>query len=292
MAARKATGEVALPVIVATLTTVAAFAPLMFWPGIVGDFMGYLPLTLIITLSSSLFVALVIVPTFCAIFLRPEGAPAPRPMTRVARWSLVGAIALFLLGVAAFNPLTALLFALTAVVLVGLREVDGEGRADEEAEQDARARGDHRVVLLGVDDGSVLAVGELGPGERVAAAAVEGELARLVVSDVDEGTVRLLELSAAGLSELFTGALAGPAAELAADPEGVLRAVGRGPAGVAIGEAGGRSVVALGSELAVLGDGEVVAVPLPAIDAVRHEAGTSVLLTGQDGARAVVTFGG
>ena len=179
-----------------------------------------------------------------------------------------------------------------AVVLVGLREVDGEGRADEEAEQDARARGDHRVVLLGADDGSVLAVGELGPGERVTAAAVEGELAQLVVSDVDEGTVRLLELSAAGLSERFIGALAGPAAELAADPEGVLRAVGRGPAGVAIGEAGGRSVAALGSELAVLADGEVVVVPLPAIDAVRHETGTSVLLAGQDGARALVTFGG
>ena len=60
-ASKKATGEVAMPVIAATFTTLAAFAPLLFWPGIIGDFMGYLPLTLIITLSSSLFVALVII---------------------------------------------------------------------------------------------------------------------------------------------------------------------------------------------------------------------------------------
>jgi multidrug efflux pump len=76
MAARKATGEVALPVIAATATTLAAFAPLLFWPDVAGEFMKYLPLTLIITLSSSLFVALVIVPTLCAIFLKPEGRPS------------------------------------------------------------------------------------------------------------------------------------------------------------------------------------------------------------------------
>ena len=171
MAARKATGEVALPVIVATLTTVAAFAPLMFWPGIVGDFMGYLPLTLIITLSSSLFVALVIVPTFCAIFLRPEGAPAPRPMTRVARWSLIGAVALFLVVVAAFNPLTAFLFALTAVVLVGLHKfvLDRAARVFQARglpvilrryERTLRWTLDHRLVVLG--GCVVLFVGTIG----------------------------------------------------------------------------------------------------------------------------------
>ncbi|HUU69955.1 MAG TPA: efflux RND transporter permease subunit [Planctomycetota bacterium] len=66
-AAINATTEVAWPVITSTLTTVAAFFPLMFWPGIMGDFMKYLPITLIITLSSSLFVALVINPTVCSI---------------------------------------------------------------------------------------------------------------------------------------------------------------------------------------------------------------------------------
>jgi len=73
-AAIKATGEVAQPVAASTLTTVAAFFPLLFWPGIMGEFMLYLPKTVIITLSSSLFVALVINPALAAFFLRlPPG---------------------------------------------------------------------------------------------------------------------------------------------------------------------------------------------------------------------------
>lgn len=69
-AAVKATGEVAQPVIASTITTVAAFFPLLFWSGIMGEFMKYLPITVIITLSSSLFVALVINPAMAAIFTR------------------------------------------------------------------------------------------------------------------------------------------------------------------------------------------------------------------------------
>ncbi|WP_300455118.1 efflux RND transporter permease subunit [Desulfobacula sp.] len=69
-AAMKATGEVAWPVIGSTLTTLAAFFPMIFWPGIMGEFMKYLPITLIITLSSSLFVALIINPAMCAFFMR------------------------------------------------------------------------------------------------------------------------------------------------------------------------------------------------------------------------------
>jgi multidrug efflux pump subunit AcrB len=55
-AARVGTDQVAWPVITSTLTTLGAFSPLMFWPGIMGEFMGYLPLTLIMALSASLFV--------------------------------------------------------------------------------------------------------------------------------------------------------------------------------------------------------------------------------------------
>lgn len=66
-AAMRGTGEVAWPVITSTATTVAAFTPLLFWPGIVGDFMKYLPITVIITLASSLFVALIITPTITTI---------------------------------------------------------------------------------------------------------------------------------------------------------------------------------------------------------------------------------
>ncbi len=69
-AVMKATSEVAYPVIGSTLTTVAAFSPMLFWPGIMGEFMSYLPLTLIVTLSSSLFVALVINPAMASLFMK------------------------------------------------------------------------------------------------------------------------------------------------------------------------------------------------------------------------------
>jgi multidrug efflux pump len=73
-AAVTATREVAQPVIASTLTTVAAFFPIIFWPGIMGEFMAYLPKTVIITLSASLFVALVINPALAAMFLKvPQG---------------------------------------------------------------------------------------------------------------------------------------------------------------------------------------------------------------------------
>lgn len=69
-AARYALGEVAYPIISSTLTTLAAFSPLAFWGGITGEFMKNLPITLIIVLSSSLFVALVIIPVFSATFIK------------------------------------------------------------------------------------------------------------------------------------------------------------------------------------------------------------------------------
>ena len=68
-AAMSGAAEVAWPVITSTLTTVAAFAPMIFWPGIMGSFMKYLPITLIITLLSSLFVALVINPMLSSILV-------------------------------------------------------------------------------------------------------------------------------------------------------------------------------------------------------------------------------
>ncbi|MFH1898740.1 MAG: efflux RND transporter permease subunit [Candidatus Desantisbacteria bacterium] len=68
-AAKIATREVAGPVISSTLTTVAAFTPLLFMPGISGQFMRYIPIGVIITILASLFVALVINPVFCAVFM-------------------------------------------------------------------------------------------------------------------------------------------------------------------------------------------------------------------------------
>ena len=69
-AVMKATSEVAYPVIGSTATTLAAFSPMLFWPGIMGEFMSYMPLTLIVTLSSSLFVALVINPAMASLFMK------------------------------------------------------------------------------------------------------------------------------------------------------------------------------------------------------------------------------
>jgi len=69
-AVMKATSEVAYPVIGSTVTTLAAFSPMLFWPGIMGEFMSYMPLTLIVTLSSSLFVALVINPAMASLFMK------------------------------------------------------------------------------------------------------------------------------------------------------------------------------------------------------------------------------
>jgi multidrug efflux pump subunit AcrB len=60
--------EVAWPVTTSTFTTVCAFLPLMFWPGIMGDFMKYLPFTLSLGLLSSLFVGLIFNPTICSVW--------------------------------------------------------------------------------------------------------------------------------------------------------------------------------------------------------------------------------
>ncbi|MEZ5778794.1 MAG: efflux RND transporter permease subunit [Paracoccaceae bacterium] len=67
MASHRMTG----PVLAATATRVAAFSPLLFWPGIVGEFMKYMPITLIATLSASLVYALIFAPTLGAIIAKP-----------------------------------------------------------------------------------------------------------------------------------------------------------------------------------------------------------------------------
>ncbi len=94
-AALEGTTEVGWAIIAATFTTVGAFFPMLFWPGIMGEFMGYLPLTVVITLLSSLFVALVINPTLCAtlmkvgddVELEPESVPDIR-LYRIYRATL------------------------------------------------------------------------------------------------------------------------------------------------------------------------------------------------------------
>ncbi len=65
-------GEVAWPIIASTATTLAVFIPLALWPGMMGEFMQYLPITLMIVLGSSLFVALVINPVLTAVLMKVD----------------------------------------------------------------------------------------------------------------------------------------------------------------------------------------------------------------------------
>ena len=82
-AARLATSEIAMPIISSTATTLAAFLPLAFWDSIMGEFMKYLPIVLIITLISSLFVALVITPVVAATFIKmDDGNVNNRPIKK------------------------------------------------------------------------------------------------------------------------------------------------------------------------------------------------------------------
>lgn len=71
-AAKIAAGEVFLPVLTGTLVVLAPFVPLMFWPGVIGKFMYFLPVTLIVALLASLFVAYIINPVFAVDFMKPH----------------------------------------------------------------------------------------------------------------------------------------------------------------------------------------------------------------------------
>ncbi|HHF3145896.1 TPA: multidrug efflux RND transporter permease subunit VmeK [Vibrio diabolicus] len=69
---RDAAKRMAWPITASTATTLAAFAPLLFWPDITGEFMKYLPLTLIATLAASLMMALLFVPVIGGIIGKPQ----------------------------------------------------------------------------------------------------------------------------------------------------------------------------------------------------------------------------
>lgn len=112
-AALRATQEVAWPVITSTLTTLLVFAPLLFWPGIMGEFMSYLPITTITVLTASLFVALVINPVVAANFLKPgkqkvfdDSGEAKGSILhayqKVLRWSLDRPTLVLFLAIGAF----------------------------------------------------------------------------------------------------------------------------------------------------------------------------------------------
>jgi multidrug efflux pump subunit AcrB len=104
-AAKSAVGEIAMPIISSTATTLAAFFPLLFWDSMMGEFMSYLPVTLIIVLTSSLFVALVIIPVISSSYIK-YGDQNPPPNKRRAL-TVAGSMAAF-----------AILFYITKVYLL------------------------------------------------------------------------------------------------------------------------------------------------------------------------------
>ncbi len=94
IAAKKAAGEVFMPVLAGTLTTLAPFFPLLLWKGLIGKFMIYLPTMLILTLTASLIVAFIINPVFAVSFMKPEGKEHEMPKKAIFRkWWLWAFIA-------------------------------------------------------------------------------------------------------------------------------------------------------------------------------------------------------
>ncbi|MCF6350707.1 MAG: efflux RND transporter permease subunit [Flavobacteriaceae bacterium] len=97
-AAKYGVGEVAWPIIASTATTLAAFIPLGFWPGVMGQFMKYFPLTLIMVLASSLFVALVINPVLTSMYMKVEKTKTPfkKVLIRSAFLGFIGVLFLLI----------------------------------------------------------------------------------------------------------------------------------------------------------------------------------------------------
>jgi multidrug efflux pump subunit AcrB len=91
-AAKAAAGEVFAPILSGTLTTLAPFFPLAFWPGIVGDFMFYIPITIIIALFASLIVAYIINPVFAVSFMKHEDESDQLPKNKIYRNGIIIAV--------------------------------------------------------------------------------------------------------------------------------------------------------------------------------------------------------
>ena len=123
--AKEAAGEVFIPVLAGTATTLAPFFPLLLWKGLIGKFMIYLPTMLILTLAASLIVAFIFNPVFAVSFMKPEGKEYEKPKSAIwkNKWfisfTLSGIIAHLLSnhGKGNFMLLMAILMVFNAYVL-------------------------------------------------------------------------------------------------------------------------------------------------------------------------------
>ena len=113
-AAKYGVGEVAWPIVASTATTLAAFLPLAMWPGLIGEFMSYLPMTLIIVLGSSLFVALVINPVLTSVLMKVGEENINRRRTHLVSAVLLAVgLAFLALGATGFGNILVLAGILT-----------------------------------------------------------------------------------------------------------------------------------------------------------------------------------
>ena len=109
--AKMAAGEVFIPVLAGTITTLAPFFPLLFWPGIIGKFMVYLPAMLIFTLTASLVVAFIMNPVFAVDFMNHEDENSNEPKSAIFKkknfWIPIGfGIVLDIMGATFLGNLT------------------------------------------------------------------------------------------------------------------------------------------------------------------------------------------
>ncbi|MCA9734322.1 MAG: efflux RND transporter permease subunit [Deferribacteres bacterium] len=120
---RNAVGEVALPVFTGTLTTLAPFFPLIFMPTIMGKFISYMPITLVITLSASMLVAYFMNPVFAVSFMKHEPDKSAVEHGKISRktWKIIGGIfgfAIVLYILRAFVLANLITFALLAYIFL------------------------------------------------------------------------------------------------------------------------------------------------------------------------------
>ncbi len=181
-AAYDGTKEVAWPVITSTATTVFAFAPMLFWPGIMGEFMHFLPLMVIIALLSSLFVALIINPVVSGSFSRrgaklfDESGEAKSLPLKVYQKVLKGAVAhpiLLMIGAFIFAVRTIASVAKVNSVYEVMPEADPDrGQISSRAAVGTRVEAtDKRVRILeeiaAKDNNSVAIIANAGYGSGI-----------------------------------------------------------------------------------------------------------------------------
>ncbi len=125
-ATKRGVSEIAFPIISSTLTTLAAFTPLLFWDGIMGKFMGILPQTLIIVLASSLFVALILTPPFITSFMRIDDINDKANINKTLKNAgilILISIPFYALGVFWFANILALIVIIMLLNLLAFRAI-------------------------------------------------------------------------------------------------------------------------------------------------------------------------